>query len=103
VLSNLLGNAVKFTPDGGKVTIHAEARGQGVAVSVADTGPGIPPEQAAHIFDRFWQAEHRGRDGGTGLGLAIAKGIVDRHGGTIEVASEVGRGSVFAFTIPADR
>ena len=93
-LGNLLGNAIKFTPNAGTVTLAAEPMPNGVEISVSDTGPGIPPEQVSRIFDRFWQADRRRRDG-VGLGLPIAKGIVDAHGGRIDVKSELGRGTTF--------
>lgn len=99
VLSNVVGNAVKHTPRGGRVTIRAEARVDEVLVSVADTGPGIPPDQLPYIFDRFWRAENSERRG-IGLGLSIAKGIVEAHGGRIWVDSRPGEGSVFHFTLP---
>jgi PAS domain S-box-containing protein len=99
VLSNLVGNAVKFTPRDGLITISAE-RGDGeVRFSVIDTGPGIPAEQLPHIFGRFWQAKASDRRG-IGLGLAIAKGIVEAHKGRIWVESSVGLGSTFYFTLP---
>ncbi|HEX8271802.1 MAG TPA: ATP-binding protein [Longimicrobiaceae bacterium] len=99
VLSNLVGNALKFTPVGGVITLRAEARGAEVQVSVADTGPGISPEQLPHVFGRFWQGGSK--DGlGVGLGLAIAKGLVEAHGGRIWVESEPGHGTVFSFTVP---
>lgn len=100
VFSNLVGNALKFTPPGGTITVQAEAADRAVRFSVADTGPGIPEEQIPHLFDRYWQAskaDHRG----AGLGLAIAEGIVEAHGGRIWVESEVGRGTTFFFTVPA--
>jgi signal transduction histidine kinase len=99
VLSNLVGNAVKFTPRQGRVTVTAEGTDGEVRFAVIDTGPGIPPEQLPHIFGRFWQAkpsDHRG----IGLGLAIAKGIVEAHQGRIWVESHVGLGSTFYFTLP---
>jgi signal transduction histidine kinase len=98
VLSNLVGNAVKFTPAGGRVTIRVEAVAGSVRFCVADTGPGIPPEQLPHIFGRFWQADRSDRRG-IGLGLAIAKGIVEAHGGRISVESRVGEGTSFYFTL----
>src|SRR4029079_14680966 len=99
VLSNLVGNAVKFTPRAGTISVWAE-RGDGeVRFSVIDTGPGIPAEQLPHIFGRFWQAKTSDRRG-IGLGLAIAKGIVEAHNGRIWVESSVGLGSTFYFTLP---
>jgi signal transduction histidine kinase len=99
VLSNLVGNAVKFTPRQGRITVSAELLETEVRFAVIDTGPGIPPEQVPHIFGRFWQARSSDRRG-IGLGLAIAKGIVEAHGGRIWVESQVGVGSIFYFTLP---
>ena len=98
VLSNLVGNAVKFTPKGGRITMRADAPHGMVRLSVADTGAGIPPERLAQVFGRFWQADRTDRRG-LGLGLAIAKAIVEAHGGTIWVESEVGKGTTFYFTL----
>jgi signal transduction histidine kinase len=98
VLSNLVGNALKFTPKGGRVRIKADAAPGGVRFTVEDTGEGIPPEQLARIFAQFWQADPADRRG-IGLGLTIAKGIVEAHGGRIWVESEVGRGTTFHFTL----
>jgi signal transduction histidine kinase len=99
IVGNLLGNALKFTPAQGQVTLCTVARDDSVVFEVRDTGPGIPPEHIDHLFDRFWQArpaDHRG----TGLGLAIAQGLVEAHGGKIWVESAVGTGSTFTFTVP---
>jgi signal transduction histidine kinase len=99
ILSNLIGNAVKFSPGGGVIRIGG-APGRGVfQFSVSDQGQGLASDQLAHVFERYWQApetKHRG----SGLGLYIAKGIVDAHGGRIWVDSAQGRGSTFHFTIP---
>jgi PAS domain S-box-containing protein len=100
VFSNLVGNAVRFTPEGGTVRLAAERSDGHVRFSVADTGPGIPPEHLPRLFDRFWQAQ-RGAGKGLGLGLAIAKGIVEAHGGRIWVESRPGEGATFRFTLPA--
>ncbi len=100
VFSNLLGNAIKFTPAGGTVALRADAAERAVCFQVADTGAGIPAEHLPRLFDRFWQARRTDRRG-LGLGLPIVKGILDAHGGRIEVASEPGRGSTFSFTLPA--
>ncbi|MEW5929270.1 MAG: PAS domain S-box protein [Gemmatimonadota bacterium] len=99
VLSNLLGNAVKFTPRGGWIVVRAAHVEGAVEVSVADTGVGIPPEHLTHVFDRFWQGDARRK--GAGLGLAIARGIVEAHGGRIRAESAPGQGSTFTFTLPA--
>jgi signal transduction histidine kinase len=99
VLSNLLGNALKFTPAGGTVTVGAEPADDGVRFRVSDSGPGIAPADVPRLFERFWQAE-RGDRKGLGLGLTIAKGIVDAHGGRIWVESCLGAGSTFFFTLP---
>ena len=98
-LANLVGNALKFTDAGGRVTVSAEPHEIGVVISVTDTGAGIPAEHVAHIFERYWQARGKARIRGSGLGLAIAKGIVEAHGGTIWVESVPGEGSTFSFTL----
>lgn len=101
VLSNLVGNAVKFTPQGGQIGVSAAPGADGaVCFTVRDTGSGIPAENLPHLFDPFWQASSTAGLG-TGLGLAIARGLVEAHGGSIDVASRVGEGTVFSFTLPA--
>jgi signal transduction histidine kinase len=99
VFSNLVGNAIKFTPAGGSITLSAVRADGAVKCSVTDNGPGIPEAQIPRLFGKFWQAK-RGDTGGVGLGLAIARGIVEAHGGSISVESEVGKGSVFSFPLP---
>lgn len=99
VLSNLVGNALKFTPQGGRVEIRCRAENGAARIEVEDTGSGIDAEQLPHLFNRFWQANSADRRG-VGLGLSIARGIVEAHGGRIQVESEVGKGSVFSFTLP---
>jgi signal transduction histidine kinase len=102
VVTNFVGNAIKFTPDGGTVTILAwETEGE-VAVEVGDTGIGIAPEDQAHIFDKFYRVQSTQVSGieGTGLGLAIVKSIVEGHGGRVWVESELGQGSNFGFALP---
>lgn len=101
VLSNLVGNALKFTRRGGRVTVSAERRGDEVTFGVLDTGPGIPPDNLSRVFDRFWKQDMPGIKS-TGLGLFIAKGIVEAHGGRIWVESEVGQGARFYFTLPLE-
>jgi GAF domain-containing protein len=101
VLLNLVGNAIKFT-DRGEVAIKATAENGSFTVAVRDTGPGIAPPDQGKIFEEFQQADNSAtkRKGGTGLGLSIAKRIIGMHGGRIWVESDVGKGSMFAFTIP---
>jgi signal transduction histidine kinase len=99
VFANIGGNAVKFTPAGGRVAIRADLTAADVVFEISDTGPGIDADDLPHLFDRFWQARRTARLG-TGLGLAIAKGIVEAHGGRIEVRSVVGVGSTFRFAVP---
>ena len=102
VLVNLVSNAIKFTPRGGRVELRAEAQDGLVRVSVTDTGVGIPPEDLERLFDKYEQARSRATrsEKGTGLGLYITRQIVELHGGQINVQSEVGRGSTFSFTVP---
>ena len=99
VLSNLVGNALKFTPAGGMISLRAEPRDGTVMFTVADTGPGIPEENLKDIFNPYWQGKRAERLG-AGLGLPIAKGIVESHGGEIWVDSEPGTGTKFYFTLP---
>jgi len=99
VFENLIGNAIKFTNAGGCITVGATSRDQEVIFRVADTGPGIAPENLPRVFDRFWQATSTNRQG-AGLGLPITKGIVEAHGGRIWVESTPSRGATFSFTIP---
>jgi signal transduction histidine kinase len=99
ILSNLAGNALKFTPDGGSIFIEAQATGREARFSVRDTGEGISEEELPRIFDRFWQAQKTNRTG-IGLGLSIAKGLVEAHGGHLWVESKLGVGTTFFFTLP---
>ena len=99
VISNLVGNAVKFTPEGGRIELTCEADGDFVRFAVRDNGPGIPSEQIPHVFGRFWKARATDREG-LGLGLSIAEGFVTAHGGRIWVESEAGSGATFYFTLP---
>jgi PAS domain S-box-containing protein len=100
ILLNLLGNAVKFTPEGGLIGVSSVRIGGIVAISVSDTGIGIPPEQRETIFDKFHQVGAAALTEGTGLGLAITRALVDQHGGKIWLESLPGKGSRFTFTIP---
>ena len=99
VLSNLIGNAIKFTPAGGTVRVSAEDASGAVLFKVSDTGAGIPAREVEKVFRRYWRSD-RSEGGGLGLGLFIARSLVAAHGGTIWVESAVGRGSTFSFTIP---
>ncbi|MGZ3459405.1 MAG: sensor histidine kinase, partial [Archangium sp.] len=98
--SNLIGNALRYTPGGGRITVRARREGAWVRFSVSDTGKGIAPENLPHLFERYWQA--KGAREGAGLGLTITKGIVEAHGGRIQVESQWGTGSTFSFTLPVD-
>jgi signal transduction histidine kinase len=99
-LGNLVGNAVKFTPPGGRITMHAAPEQHGVLFTVQDSGVGIAPTDLPHVFDRFWQKRRDSARRGTGLGLAIVRGIVEGHGGRLSVESAPGQGSRFSFTLP---
>lgn len=105
VLLNLMGNAVKFTPAGGRITVGARRLDDSVRVEVRDTGIGIDPEHQAALFQKFYQVDSSStrERGGAGLGLAIAKALVEAHGGRIGVESEKGKGSLFWFTLPLSR
>jgi len=105
VLDNLIGNAIKFSPDGGTIALRMVERRDDVLVVVADEGIGLPADKAARIFDRFYQVDgsSRRRFGGAGIGLAIVKRIIDAHHGDIWVRSELNRGSSFYFTLPKER
>jgi light-regulated signal transduction histidine kinase (bacteriophytochrome) len=99
VLSNLIGNAIKFTPRQGNIGISALSNGEEIVFSVRDSGEGIAPDQLPHVFDRYW-TQTENNPTGSGLGLYITQGIVQAHGGRIEAESELGRGSEFRFTVP---
>lgn len=105
VITNLAGNSLKFTPEGGSVTIRAALDSGGTRVSVVDTGCGIPKDKIKHMFSKFFQVEESkglARKRGTGLGLTVCKQVVEAHGGRIWVESEWGKGSSFIFTLPAN-
>lgn len=99
VLTNLLDNAIKFTPEGGEVMLWATKGEEGILVTVSDNGPGIEAEQLPKIFERFWQAK-RTKHMGSGLGLAIVKGLVEAHYGKVWVESKLGKGTSFSFSVP---
>lgn len=100
VLDNLIANAIKFTPAGGQVFVRACQQGQAVLLQVADTGVGIPPEQQALVFERFYRGSSPRRAGGIGLGLAMVKEIVELHGGSVELESQPNQGSTFTVRLP---
>ena len=102
VLTNLLANAVNYTPSGGKVTIWTERVGREIITHIEDNGEGIPKEALSHLFTKFFRVSGKLEQGskGTGLGLYITKSIVENHKGRIWVTSEVGKGSIFSFSLP---
>jgi two-component system sensor histidine kinase VicK len=102
VLDNLIGNAIKFSPDGGVITVGLSEQGNAICVSVNDQGIGMSSDKHQRIFERFYQIDgsSRRRFGGTGIGLAIVKRIIDAHHGKIWVESELNKGSSFFFTLP---
>ena len=104
VWTNLIHNSIKFTPEGGAIRVRLHRRGDQVACRVADTGPGIAPEDRVHIFERFYKADksRTGAEGGSGLGLSIVKKIVDLHRGEIQVESGEGQGAVFTVLLPLE-
>jgi signal transduction histidine kinase len=100
VASILLDNAVKYTPDGGRITVTVGERDDSIELTVSDTGVGIPEDQLPLIFERFHRADAVHSEDGAGLGLAIARQIAEAHGGSIEAASKVGAGSEFKLVLP---
>jgi signal transduction histidine kinase len=104
VVANLVGNAIKFTPRGGRVTVEAHAARDGARIDVADTGVGIDATELPHIFDRFYRGSraNEARGSGSGLGLSIVRSIVEMHGGTVAVTSRLGAGSRFTVSLPRD-
>jgi signal transduction histidine kinase len=101
VFENLLSNALKYTPAGGKVSVSAQSEETMVRFIVEDTGSGIPEEYLPHIFEKFFSVPQQEHRSDTGLGLAIAKEIVEAHCGQIDVESQAGKGARFSFTLPA--
>jgi signal transduction histidine kinase len=100
VLGNIISNAVKFTPEGGRIVLRCRPIPDAVVIEVGDTGPGIPLDKLPHIFDKFYQVGEQARSKGAGLGLAIAREIVDAHGGNIAAESEPGHGTIFRIVLP---
>lgn len=101
LIGNLLSNAFKFTPSGGRVRVRASGRRDGLHIEVSDTGPGLPRDQLPYIFEKYYQVTQEARARGAGLGLAIVKEVVDAHGGRISVDSAPGRGTTFHIVLPA--
>src|SRR5467141_5396096 len=102
VLMNLLGNAIKFTPDGGRIELSGIPDGGRVRIEVMDNGPGIPDEEKQRIFEAFYRLRESGKKSeGTGLGLAITQRLVELHGGELSLKTQVGQGSCFYFSLPA--
>ncbi|HET6344192.1 MAG TPA: HAMP domain-containing sensor histidine kinase, partial [Myxococcota bacterium] len=99
-LGNIISNALRFTPEGGRIELAVCEEGERVIFSVADTGPGIPAEQAAHVFERYWR--HKTSGPGVGIGLSIARDLVRAHGGTIWVAPPTGEGATVCFSLPLE-
>ena len=100
-LSNLVANALRFTPEGGEVRVTASTLAEGVCLEVSDTGVGLSPESQTRVFDRFFKQDTSRSRGGTGLGLSIVRAIAEAHGGTASVVSTPGEGSTFRIVIPA--
>jgi len=100
VVTNLLSNALKFTPAGGTVTVRTGQHGRDAVLEVADTGVGIPADELPRIFDRFWRGQAAAQTSGSGIGLAIAAELVWAHGGTLTAASEPGKGTRLTLTLP---
>jgi signal transduction histidine kinase len=100
VVTNLLGNALKFTPAGGTVTIRTGQDGLSAVLEVADTGVGIPADELPRIFDRFWRGQRAAQTSGSGIGLAIAAELAWAHGGTLTAASELGEGTRLTLAMP---
>ena len=100
-VANLIDNALRYTPEGSAVTLSAKAEADGVALTVADSGPGIAPQDLAHVFERFFQgSRHREGRGHAGLGLAIVRRVAQLHGGTVQAANRAGGGAVFTIALP---
>jgi two-component system, OmpR family, sensor histidine kinase ResE len=102
VLANLLDNALRYTPDGGTVSVRTESAENGAVIKVTDNGAGIPADELPFVFERFWRGDKsRSRhSGGSGIGLAIVRQIVELHHGTINVTSELNKGTTFIITLP---
>ena len=100
-VANLIDNAIRYTPEGSAVTLSAKATGEGVALTVADSGPGIAPQDLPHVFERFFQgSRHREGRGHAGLGLAIVQRVAHLHGGTVQATNRPDGGALFTMTLP---
>jgi signal transduction histidine kinase len=104
VLNNLVSNAIKYTPQGGRIEISGQAKPSALVVTVSDTGEGIPIEEQTRVFERFYRGarERRRRTPGAGLGLYLAKAIVEAHGGSMRLESRPGEGAAFSFALPRE-
>jgi two-component system, OmpR family, sensor histidine kinase BaeS len=100
VVTNLLGNALKFTPAGGRVTVRTGQTGPDAVLTVTDTGVGIPADELPHVFERFWRGQAAAGTSGSGIGLAIAAELARAHGGTLAAASQPGQGTTLTLTVP---
>jgi signal transduction histidine kinase len=103
VFGNLLSNALKFTPEGGQISVQAFGRNSSLVVEVTDTGPGIAADQLANVFDKYFQIGEQARSKGAGLGLTIAHDVIEAHGGEVTVDSVEGKGTTFRIELPTDR
>jgi signal transduction histidine kinase len=101
VIANLVDNAVKYTPSGGRVDLRAEAAGSDVVITVRDTGVGVPPDELPRIWDRLYRGDKSRSERGLGLGLSLVRAVVEAHRGTVEAQSEPGRGSAFTVRLPS--
>jgi signal transduction histidine kinase len=103
-MGNLIGNALRYVPEGGHIAVRARREADSVVVTVADNGPGVPPADLSRLFERFWRADRARRraTGGSGLGLSIARHIVEAHGGRIWAEETPGGGLTISFTLPVD-
>jgi two-component system sensor histidine kinase BaeS len=100
VVTNLLGNALKFTPAGGRVTVRTGQTGPDAVLTVTDTGVGIAADELPHVFERFWRGQAAAGTSGSGIGLAIAAELARAHGGTLAAASQPGQGTTLTLTLP---
>jgi two-component system sensor histidine kinase BaeS len=101
VITNLLTNALKFTPGGGQVRIETETAGPGAVLRVTDTGTGIPADELPHIFERFWRGRQAAQTSGSGIGLAVAAELALAHGGQLTASSQPGQGTEITLSLPA--